>query len=599
MLGKRLTQAGWTVNAAPQASGIAVVALSQEQVIAPTGMGSWAGPPWLKEGWYEAWQLLSPGLDAKAAAQAKPLLTRLMHGDFDGRVEAYNLERQLVDTLSRPCTRVVAGYLLRREYVNIEYSFGVENVAADSGLGLNNPVFLRTVKLKDYPWNGPLFVALDGQAQAAWNPVAGFGDPTGRLAWSLIADDAFMSLPDSEGWQPNRIDSQRTAVRQFRKATIDVPADALMPEPGTGILKPVGPGKKSRALVGYRILASPFLDGQDTSVEDLLYPFAFAFRWGVGEKADPAVAAATALLRERLVGIRVGTSEHSVDNMGGVEVPRVAHLIEVYLNHGALDQEQVAALAPPWSAVPWQVLALMEEASTRNLGAFSEAEAKRRGVPWMDLARDAKQVEALRKLSKELESAAFRPQAMGSGPLADWVTPEIAKKRWAALNAFATEHGHLLDTNGPYVLKNVEPGKIAFEVVRDFRYAVGLGTFNLLADAPSARVTELRRVGRQVRFKAEVEIANHVQRNLVVTRSPYNHDSARGFKAVNSRSQVVVIGPDGKVVDVRHPKWEADGQFVAQLPANLPKGRNVVAAAVYADENTARAGTRTLAIEVK
>ncbi|HEX7927958.1 MAG TPA: hypothetical protein VF678_10225, partial [bacterium] len=359
MLGRRLTQAGWSVNAAPQASGIAVVALPQEQVITPTGMGSWAGPPWLKEGWYAAWQLLSPGLDPKAAAQAKPLLTRMMHGDFDGRVEAYNLERQLVDTLSRPCTRVVAGYVLRREFVNIEYSFGIENVATDSGLGLNNPVFLRTVKLKDYPWNGPLFAALDGQAQAAWNPVAGFGDPTGRLAWSLIADDAFMSLPDSEGWQANRIDSQRTAVRQFRKATIDVPADALIPEPGTGIFKPVGPGKKSRALVGYRILASPFLDGQDTSVEDLLYPFAFAFRWGAGEKADPAVAAATALLRERLVGIRVGTSEHSVDNMGGVEVPRVAHLIEVYLNHGALDQEQVAALAPPWSAVPWQLLALM------------------------------------------------------------------------------------------------------------------------------------------------------------------------------------------------------------------------------------------------
>ncbi|HEX7927247.1 MAG TPA: hypothetical protein VF678_06635, partial [bacterium] len=240
-----------------------------------------------------------------------------------------------------------------------------------------------------------------------------------------------------------------------------------------------------------------------------------------------------------------------------------------------------------------------EEASTRNLGAFSEAEAKRRGVPWIDLARDAKQVETLRKLSKELEGASFRPPALASGPLAEWVTPEIAKKRWAALNAFATERGHLLDTNGPYVLKNVEPGKIGFEVVRDFRYAVGLGTFNLLADAPSARVTELRRIGRQVRFKAEVEIANHVQRNLVVTRSPYNHDSARGFKAVNSRSQVVVIGPDGKVVDVRHPKWEADGQFVAQLPANLPKGRNVVAAAVYADENTARAGTRTLTVDVK
>ena len=51
--------------------------------------------------------------------------------------------------------------------------------------------------------------------------------------------------------------------------------------------------------------------------------------------------------------------------------------------------------AAPWSTVPWHVLVLMEEAVVRGVGAFSAEEAKRRGVRWLDLARDAKTKEAL------------------------------------------------------------------------------------------------------------------------------------------------------------------------------------------------------------
>ena len=42
---------------------------------------------------------------------------------------------------------------------------------------------------------------------------------------------------------------------------------------------------------------------------------------------------------------------------------------------------------PPWSTLPWHVLVLMEEAVSRGLAAFSQAEAQRRGVEWLDLVR--------------------------------------------------------------------------------------------------------------------------------------------------------------------------------------------------------------------
>jgi hypothetical protein len=592
---------GWQVTPDKAASGLALVEVPEEQVHNPVGMLGWTGPPWIKEGWYEAWQLLVPGLPEATRSQAQALAGRLMRGDVEGRVEAFNLERRLVDVLMQPCLRVPVGYVLRQEYVNNEYAFGVENIAPDALSGLNNPIFVRTVKLKDFPWNGSFLAAAAVAPRSAWNPVAGFSDPAGRFVWSVISDTAYMSAPDSESWIPNRMDPLKTTVQQTRTATIAVPPEALLPEAGTGILRPVGPGKKSQARVTYRVLSSPFIDGMDTEVEDLLYAYAFAFRWGggKGDLHDPAVAAATALLRERLMGIRVVGTQRFVDDQAGVPVPKVVHTIEVFLNHASADPQQVAALAPPWSNVPWQLLALMEEAVARGVAAFSEDEARRRGVPWLDLARDPQMLGRLDELIAEFERTQFRPPAMAAAALSAIVTPENAAKRWAALAAFRKEHGHLLDTNGAYVLKSVKADQFTFDVVRDFRYAIGLGTFNALADAPSARVTGLQQSGKLIYFWAELELPRHVQRDTVVSRAPLLQGAARGFIAITPRARLLVIGPDGKVVASRIPKWQQDGRFLASLPEALTSGKYTVAAAVYVDGNTARAGTATASIDVR
>jgi hypothetical protein len=105
-------------------------------------------------------------------------------------------------------------------------------------------------------------------------------------------------------------------------------------------------------------------------------------------------------------------------------------------------------LQPPWSSVPWHVLVLMEEAVQRNLAAFSESEALRRVVPWLDLVRDAHLHKQLQALVEVFEQQGYRPEA-----LQDMVTPEIARQRWARLKEFAHTQGHFLVTNGPYRLQ--------------------------------------------------------------------------------------------------------------------------------------------------
>ena len=90
---------------------------------------------------------------------------------------------------------------------------------------------------------------------------------------------------------------------------LTIPEDALIPEPGTGRLQPVGAGRSASLKLTYRVLGSAFHDGTRATFADLLYAYMFTYRWAVPGEAnshyDPVIAAATAPLRRRLAGVRV------------------------------------------------------------------------------------------------------------------------------------------------------------------------------------------------------------------------------------------------------------------------------------------------------
>jgi hypothetical protein len=112
------------------------------------------------------------------------------------------------------CRKTVAGYTVKREYFNSEFSAGIENIAYDAHEGFNSPMFIRTAKLKDFPWNGWLALGVDGRAKAAWNPIAGFTDPFGRLMWFALGDPAVVPSPYDENWVFNRISDVASKPRR-------------------------------------------------------------------------------------------------------------------------------------------------------------------------------------------------------------------------------------------------------------------------------------------------------------------------------------------------------------------------------------------------
>ena len=419
----------------------------------------WSGPPWIRQGWFHAYLLLAP---AAADARIESAARRLMRGDYRSLEERINLERNLVALLQAGCERVVLGYTVRHEHYAVEYSQGVENVGYDALEGLAAAIFPRTVKLRDFPWNGWLNVAAPAPPASPWNPVAGgFDDAFGRLVWSALADPAFLPSPHGGGWIENRVSA---TVEKSRKP-FAVPEDALLG---------AGRGQTAALRIVYRVRNSSFHDGTSMSVADLAYAYAFAANLGIAP--------------ERLRGVRLLRVETETLAFGEDKLSYEVPVIEVYLDGGTGGN--AATVAPPWTTLPWHLLALFEEGARRGYFTLSR----------FDPVRDAALVRRLAELARELEESAYIPAA-----LARYVSAEQARMRYRQLREFHAAHGHWLVTNGPYRLERWDGTKAVLGAFRDPTYPKGLGSFNAYAVPLKAHVTRIERrdYGAEVRIETE------------------------------------------------------------------------------------------------
>jgi hypothetical protein len=214
-LAGRLVRSEWLAEGPLWDAAIEEIDVSGLVADATTAMNGWLGPRWVRSGWFHAERALGGSLQDPAEKQKlAALVARLQAADYQTAVERINLERDLVQLLASGCRTMVAGYTAKREFFNADFSAGIENISFDALDGFSSPMFLRTVKLKDFPWNGSLQLGIATPPSAAWNPVAGFTDRFGRLAWYAIADPAAVPSPYEAGWTLNRISEVDMAPRQ-------------------------------------------------------------------------------------------------------------------------------------------------------------------------------------------------------------------------------------------------------------------------------------------------------------------------------------------------------------------------------------------------
>jgi hypothetical protein len=482
-----------------------------------------------------------------------------MRGDYRSLEERINLERNLVERLQARCERVVLGYTVRREHYSVEYSQGVENVGYGALEGLASSIFPRTVKLRDFPWNGWLNVAAPAPPASAWNPVVGgFADAFGRLVWSALSDPAFLPAPHGGGWIENRV----SAVVEKSEKPFAVPEDALFS---------AGRGTTATSRIVYRVRNSAFHDGTPMSAADLLYAYAFAAAWSAGAAADPGVAQATALARSSLKGVRVLRVETETLASGEDKLRFEVPVVEVYRDSGSGGD--AATVAPPWSTLPWHALALFEEGARRGYLRLSE----------FDPVRDAALVRRLGELARELEQRAYVPPA-----LARYVAADEARARYRRLREFHAAHGHWLVTNGPYLLERWDGTKAVLGVFRDPTYPKGLGSFNDYAVPLKAYVTRIESRAYGAEVHTETEWLERLGRDVRIVRGTFAAKLAERITGAGTLPAPVcrylLIGPDGAVASAGETR--AGGTGACRLEFRRAGGRpgtRLVVAAVLED----------------
>lgn len=214
-LAQNLIRPEWRTEGADWDAAIAEVGARDLVTSATVAMNGWLGPSWTRRGWFHAHRLLADSITEPERRQRVDAdLARLQAGTMEGAVARINLERDLVGLLTAGCRGLVAGYTVQRGYYNVGFSSGIENIGFDALEGLHSPIFLRTVKLKDFPWNGWLQLGVGQPPAAAWNPIGGFSDDFGRLMWFAVGDAALIPSPYEAAWMLNRISEVEAAPRK-------------------------------------------------------------------------------------------------------------------------------------------------------------------------------------------------------------------------------------------------------------------------------------------------------------------------------------------------------------------------------------------------
>jgi hypothetical protein len=383
----------------------------------------------------------------------------------------------------------------------------------------------------------------------------------------------------------------------------EVPAEAVLPVAGDGRLQAVGEAKRARQKLTYRVYGSAFHDGTRLNATDLIYAYMFAYRWGArgdaGEVSaahyDPTIDAATSPMRRHLVAMQVVGSDASSKSFRVADVSFVRELfiVDVYLSIASDDLERDAALAPPWSTLPWHVVVLMEEAVGRGWAAFSQAEATRRGVAWLDLVRSEEINGKLASLVATFARDGYRPDALRS-----LASEEDARGRWAALAAFHKAHGHFLVTNGPYRLKAWSPESATLEAFRDLTYPLGVGSYDSYAIPRRGFVTDVESDGNRIVLSGDIEVVEKFQRSYRLVRTPLRSLAPEVLKRSAPECRYVLFDENARAVHagVAHPG--DDARFGIDLAGRLPAGSYTLSALIAVGGNVMNAEIRRIPVAI-
>jgi hypothetical protein len=279
--------------------------------------------------------------------------------------------------------------------------------------------------------------------------------------------------------------------------------------------------------------------------------------------------------------------------VGDVDFLREVFTIEVYTTSASASPEREAVPAPPWSTLPWHLLVLMEEAVGRNWAAFSQTEAVRRGIEWLDLVRSQALNARFAALTESFEREGYRPEALRS-----LVSADEARKRWAALSAFYKANGHFLVTNGPYQLKSWSHDGVVLSAFRDLSYPLGVGSYDTYAIPRRGFITAVDSTGDRVRVSGDIEMTDKFQRRYRLKRVPLSSIPPDVMKRMPAECRFVVIDNQKRVLLAGAASLGESSSFQLDFKSRLPVGRYTMFAVITLNGNVMNADIRQIPIVI-
>ena len=394
--------------------------------------------PWLGNmpGWREVgfWQYENKELDE--------LGQRLFRGEFKDKAER--------DEIYREMTRLELDESVRIWVATATSAFpartDLQGITEDLVAG---PRSIWTLREAYVPGRDELTIghAWVWTERTTWNPIGGLGDVYSVDIWRNLHDPPLWNHPFTGIPGPFRATYQVETAGPTGK--LAVPADAIMWDVKRKAWRPVGKDVTATSKVTFdysRYFQAPWHHGQPITMADVLYSIYQAFDMAY----DPDKA--------RIEIALAATSRPYLDTFRGFRVVDDNHL-EVYVDFWYFEPDYIASYASPAGlSMPWEILYAMDVlVFEQRRAAYSDTAAARFNVPWLSLVMD-RDARLVRRVLRDLQERAAYPQKVFTLPdgrkLAD---AEAAVARYGAALEWFDRYGHLVISNGPFILARYDP----------------------------------------------------------------------------------------------------------------------------------------------
>ena len=281
--------------------------------------------------------------------------------------------------------------------------------------------------------------------RTTWNPVGGFGDVYSNDIWNNVRDTPLATHPFTGVPIPFRADYEVETAGPG--ASLDVPADAFQWDAGADSWSSVPADTRATSKVTFdysKYFQSNWHHGKPITMADVIYSIAQTFDLVYDEeKANIEVSIST-------------TSKPFTDTFRGFRITEDNQL-EVYVDYWHFVDDYIAQYANiSGVTMPWEVLAAMDDmVFEQRIVAYSDTAAARFNVDPISLVLD-RFARLTRNTLRDFAEDELLPDNVFDVNGKSLVTGEEASERYAAAIEWFSDKGHMVISNGPYLLETFD-----------------------------------------------------------------------------------------------------------------------------------------------